>query len=370
MVKVCYRCFQTSPTLKKFFKKKGKRGKCPSCDKVNALCLEAEELEPLFESLRNLYEVSEPGEHYVRDPETGDSMFGSSDDLVNLLQGQWDIFSNQLDHEVMRNIIREVWPGWDETSEYTYEDLWYREARETWEQLSRRLKHERRFFPKHQYGADNIDVESEIARYIARSDAAEFKEPLYRAQKNLSWEMRAPRPAEVKVGGRANPAGIAYLYLASTEETALAEVRAEPGDKVRIGRYLLTSPRLIDLRNLRYDQIDPFVSGQDLKVEINCRGLLLEFAKILSRPVGDNLRELDYVPTQYLAELIAHKEFDGIIFRSSLSDGVNIVLFDPCHATLQHSHVVEVKSKKYVFVECEDRDDGESSIFPTADEEY
>lgn len=37
---------------------------------------------------------------------------------------------------------------------------------------------------------------------------------------------------------------------------------------------------------------------------------------------------LDYIPSQYLCEFIKHSGFDGVVYRSSVSDGINLALFD------------------------------------------
>lgn len=351
MIDLCYNCFDPSPTLKSLFRENGTLGNCPTCGKKRTRLLTTDDLEPLFEPLRKLYEVAEPGEHYVYDSETGDYLFAQgNDDLEQHLQGEWQLFSEKLDSDTIRRIIRCVWSSWDETSEYTYQKLWYRHADEIWDALSKRLKHERRFFMKRGgYDAEDIDVESQLAVYIDNSPTCELDQPLYRAQKNLKWKMRAPNPTEVKRCGRANPAGIAYLYLASDQETALAEVRAEPGERLRVGKFQLAADAsFIDLRQTDRHGIDPFAYA-DLKFEINRRRIFRMFAEMLSRPVADKMRELDYVPTQYLAELIAHKGLDGILFRSSLAKGFNLVTFDPQNAKCLGTHIVEVTAKKYEF---------------------
>jgi hypothetical protein len=38
---------------------------------------------------------------------------------------------------------------------------------------------------------------------------------------------------------------------------------------------------------------------------------------------------IDYIPSQYLCEFIKNSGFDGVVYRSSVSDGINLALFDP-----------------------------------------
>ncbi|HYE46412.1 MAG TPA: RES family NAD+ phosphorylase [Caulobacter sp.] len=52
----------------------------------------------------------------------------------------------------------------------------------------------------------------------------------------------------------------------------------------------------------------------------------------LTRPVLPQGAAIDYVPSQYLCELIKKADYDGVLYRSSVGDGVNLALFDPARA--------------------------------------
>lgn len=41
---------------------------------------------------------------------------------------------------------------------------------------------------------------------------------------------------------------------------------------------------------------------------------------------------IDYIPSQYLCEFIKKSGFDGVVYRSSVSEGINLALFDPAQA--------------------------------------
>ena len=49
----------------------------------------------------------------------------------------------------------------------------------------------------------------------------------------------------------------------------------------------------------------------------------------LTRPVLPSGAAIDYIPSQYLCEFIKKSGFDGVVYRSSVSDGINLALFDP-----------------------------------------
>ena len=55
----------------------------------------------------------------------------------------------------------------------------------------------------------------------------------------------------------------------------------------------------------------------------------------ISKPVRSGDSKLDYIPTQFIVDYIKSLNeseevgFDGIIFGSTISDGHNLMLFDP-----------------------------------------
>jgi hypothetical protein len=63
----------------------------------------------------------------------------------------------------------------------------------------------------------------------------------------------------------------------------------------------------------------------------------------------DNEDEIEYLPTQYLAEYIKKSGFDGIKYDSSLSEGgINVALFDQTKAEAISSRVYQVQSVMYM----------------------
>jgi hypothetical protein len=49
----------------------------------------------------------------------------------------------------------------------------------------------------------------------------------------------------------------------------------------------------------------------------------------LTRPVPPQAAAIDYTPSQYLCEFIKKCGHEGVIYRSSVGDGMNLALFDP-----------------------------------------
>ncbi|MDP8101025.1 RES domain-containing protein [Phocoenobacter atlanticus] len=144
-----------------------------------------------------------------------------------------------------------------------------------------------------------------------------------------SSEMGSP-PNEKATGGRANPSGISYLYLSSDITTTLYETRASLFDYVSVGTFRLE--KNIKVVNLSRNTYDVFrLAELDTLEDVIIHGNFIDkLEQELSKPRRKNDSELDYLPTQYLSELIKSMGFDGIEFKSSLySEGTNLAIFNP-----------------------------------------
>lgn len=136
--------------------------------------------------------------------------------------------------------------------------------------------------------------------------------------------------------GRANPAGIPVLYLASSEQTAISEVRPWIGSEISVAQFkLVREVRAIDLS--RGHRRSPFMEitfeemfgeapiGAKRKTEL----VWLDIDNAFSRPTTLSDDAADYVPTQILAELFMAAGYDAIIYRSQFGEmGYNLALFD------------------------------------------
>jgi RES domain-containing protein len=120
--------------------------------------------------------------------------------------------------------------------------------------------------------------------------------------------------AELVGDGRINPRGIAYLYLATSTDAAIAEVRPPKAAHVTVADVTLArAVKVVDCRVQR--GADPVWAE-------------LDFA--LSLPADRTEPWRTYLPTQAVAEFFRAQNYDGIVYRSSLSEkGYNLALFDP-----------------------------------------
>lgn len=146
--------------------------------------------------------------------------------------------------------------------------------------------------------------------------------------------MGAP-PKRLASHGRANPPGIPYLYLGSTAATAVSEIRPHAGEVACVATFDVPAEfTAVDLRNPR-QLVSPFVL--EVENEIGLMRVDIEFlerlGEELTRPVLPQAAAIDYVPSQYLCEFIKKCGYDGVVYRSSVSDGINLALFNPARAT-------------------------------------
>ena len=161
-------------------------------------------------------------------------------------------------------------------------------------------------------------------------------------RKPLTGTDIGPPPAALAGVGRLNRAEKPVLYIASKPYTALAEIRPHPGHYVSIGGFETKAPsRLADF--------DPDIANfATSDARLSQFAVIQALDRLMSAPVTPDDKS-GYLLTQLLAEVLAERGFDGVRYRSSVSDGINICLFDPGAATFvaSHSEVRSVKSVTY-----------------------
>jgi hypothetical protein len=204
-----------------------------------------------------------------------------------------------------------------------------------WERLRDELMYHNRFFPE-----VNVDLDRlELLLSELTLDKDEIPNLWYRARIQVGDgpfpvdEMGAP-PRRIASHGRANPAGIPYLYLGSTHVTAISEIRPYTGEVACVAEFSTPNNlKLVDLRNPK-TMVSPFLldDTDDIKRMRSDLPFLARLGDELTRPVVPQSAAIDYTPSQYLCEFIKKCGYDGVIYRSSVSDGMNLALFDPAKA--------------------------------------
>lgn len=150
-------------------------------------------------------------------------------------------------------------------------------------------------------------------------------------------------PPSKAIPGRANPKFISCLYLAEDEYTALAEVRPTRNEYISISEIRTIK----DLKLFDFKYRSDSVNGSHYLKQI-----LTWLSFSFSAPVNEEEDEIDYIPTQYLAEYIKLKGFDGLRYASSLAqNGVNVALFDETKVEAISSKVFQVQSVLYMAIQ-------------------
>lgn len=288
-------------------------GKCEVCHTYGKV-IDSLELRDFFVSLLQLFEASASG-------------FLISEIILN----DWGIFKNKIVADtILREVLTEGQFNYDENTKVNYtKDILERIG--VWDRLKNSVKHNFRFFT-------SID---EIAKYKYITSGSQLLKgrKLYRSritpygQKKLKAKKMGCPPKELATAGRANPAGIPYLYLSDSAKTTYFEVRALYLDKLSVGTFeIVKDLKLVDFV---YD-VNLYAMCQDgdipLKEVVVKKKVIDAISYDLSKPLRRYDSDLEYVPTQLICEYCRNFA-DGICFESSLYKGEhNYVLFDSSNA--------------------------------------
>ncbi|WP_295580359.1 RES family NAD+ phosphorylase [uncultured Lamprocystis sp.] len=156
----------------------------------------------------------------------------------------------------------------------------------------------------------------------------------------LPCKEMGPPPREKAKGQRVNPEGMAYLYVALSEKTAIAEMRPWLGAELTIGIFSNIEPiRVIDVSRCepQPEFVHLFDSGAEDPAVMETRiwGSINRAFSTPKEPDGMGVR---YLATQYLAEVFKAAGYDALGYMSALDrEGGNLAVFCPhklqCHDT-------------------------------------
>jgi RES domain-containing protein len=170
----------------------------------------------------------------------------------------------------------------------------------------------------------------------------------------LPKEYMVPEPKYMKTGGRANPSGFAYLYLATAPETALAEMRPWLHEHLTVALFELTrETKLVVCRREKEDIFERLLGKDPSSEQVN-QYVWNDIGRAFARPVSKEDQHSAYIPTQILAEVFKAEGFDGLAYRSGLDRGTNVVLFDVKAAKPVRSYLYWLKKVRYDFEAAHD----------------
>lgn len=147
--------------------------------------------------------------------------------------------------------------------------------------------------------------------------------------------------------GRANPKGIPYLYVASKQETAIAEVRPWLGLTVSLAQVkALRDLTFVDCTRATKPR---GLMGRPLPEAERDNAVWWSIDRAFAEPVTRSDDVADYVPTQIIAEAFKVDGFDGIVYHSAFGGGYNVVIFDLDAADVINCTLYEIKNITFAF---------------------
>ena len=365
----CPKCFE-SQEIKDFIKLNAEKQtckiECDNCHNKSKYHIEDSQLFEYFESeIKSLYEYREDmflnwQNNYMEDisesspPNMYDleyvvsDIFGYDIDLVLKILSENDTLG---EFEISDNATWKCLPCWDEP--YKNESIDY------WKDFCQTAKHESRFSPIlfekldkiFEHKLENFKLEIDINTSLYRSrifDKSSIK-TIEEIEKDPDSQMGFSPVHLVKSSGRFNPVGISYGYFSLEEQTTCAEVRANLTDMISIGEFKnYETLNLLDFRMSEFENIKAKFRFS------NCYSWIIydflnHFTGEISKPISNDSKEIEYIPTQiimeYLKNLNDTLNIDGIIFESSLiKNGNNIVLFNDNKIALLKTKIYEIET--------------------------
>ena len=346
-VHCCPSCF-ASDTARDFVEKVGTPGRCHFCENNCSHTIEPRLMYDLFWPLISFFEVpSQFNGHCLSECETGETNLPEQ-----FAEFSFDVFASHLSVQKQCELLDQILQiqinpdhsssgPWRPRLDY----LWDYRNLFAWDGFSTHLKSNGKSIiaPEDTDFSETpqVWILEAIQKYgkIELIEAVD-KKTFYRArlggalddEKHLvpwSKEKTSAPPPHKTTAGRANPKGIVFLYAATNSKTAVAEVRPEIGSPVTVRPVKVKQPlKLVDLRE-EFVITDP-IGDQKLHDRIAAHSMLNSLRADLSKPVLRAKSDVEYLPSQFLTEVIRGGGYDGIIFPSSQSaSGENIVIFVP-----------------------------------------
>ena len=293
-------------------------GVCDFCGSKDVALVAPSALADVFELLISAYEVSDEGST-----------------LVELMKADWALCSHpQMDVAHAKELLSEILNDGEivrrrfaPSSQHTSVGL------AQWDTLRDELMYRNRYFLDQVMDADRL---KELLVHLPADDmpAIWHRARIMSDDRPYTIEEMGAPPKRLVSHGRANPAGIPYLYVGSRPDTAIAEVRPHTGERACVADFTIAGGlAAVDLRDPRR-LVSPFLLADaqaigQLRADIP---FLERLGEELTRPVLPRGAAIDYVPSQYLCEFIKKSGYDGVVYRSSVSEGINLALFDPSRA--------------------------------------
>lgn len=289
-------------------------GDCDYCGDSSDKLVEPSELSDVFELLVESYEEAEDGVS-----------------LVANFKEDWGLFSHiKMDEAHAKELLSDILND-GEIVRKPFKPLAAAEGSEVgdWFELREELRFKNRYFLDEKIKEERL---KHLLEFLLSEplDKTWFRARISADNRPFDAPSMGAPPKGAASHGRANPAGIPYLYLASDENTAISEIRPHTGEFATVAEFELGEGlTIVDLRSPK-TLVSPFIfESSDEIIQLRADLPFLEsLGHELTRPVLPRSAATDYVPSQYLCEFIKKQGFDGVLYTSSVGTGKNLALFD------------------------------------------
>lgn len=307
-------------------------GRCGYCQTESDALVEPKELNEWFGAVLECYVQNEGGKL-----------------LSTLLREDWALFDHpRMDEAHVKELLSEIFDN-GEIVRCHFSPVEHPGVdRRAWDELGKEMMHRNRWFLNEPLDLDSIgELFDQLIvdhNYLTEITPIWSRARLTVEDRPYSIEEMGAPPKHKAGHGRANPAGIPYLYLASTADTAVSELRPHTGEFACVASFKVKQLRVLDLCAPR-KRVSPFLLGDTDKIIKLRAGLSLldRLGEELTKPVHPRSAAYEYIPSQYLCEFIKTQGYRGVMYRSSVSNGVNLALFDPSLAEATEVKMVRVE---------------------------
>ena len=340
MKKCCMNCFNDW-RIENYLEKNGFIDNCDFCKQSNEKCLylDNEIFAEIFSLLKKIYI-----EHQDINSKT----------LYSIIN-EWNLFSDYTMDDILLNHLCKI-HGMKYNGFYTFNSK-FNHLINDWTEYKNTVKQKYRFINSLPIKIEKLllNPHPQFSRLFHEENTL-FRERIESEDNNGKsipdqanrQEMGMP-PIDKIRAGRANPTGIPYLYLASSEETAIAEVRPWCGALITIGTFnLIQSISTINLSVFNNKILSDYMNCKNLEEAISELQFFNTLSYEMSLPISPNDSYLEYIPTQYVSEFFIFVGYDGLIFDSSLGPAQNVVLFTQDKIEVTSTELIEIEQIHYL----------------------
>lgn len=376
----CPRCL-ADRALKAFIGRKGVAStECDFCGAGSVRTVNVSTLLPKLAHLFAGYTTPVAGVHYI--PELGDADGEPLDYLLD--EDNPGLFASTLSPNQRQKLVQAFLNELDEDLDMGFSardanDLWVRPGSEIWagaddewsladrpdrwSQFVWEISHRSRYFRIEKLLDPATYLTADVLKRLTRR--LPKATPLYRAVlggtrtsaglvAHSAQRMGGPELEHSKEGLRVNAPGVPLLYAAKDTRTCIAEVRPWVGAPVSVATLRLqTNVRLVDFspkrRHGRKNVLPKTKANthEELISERELKAILETIGQEMARPVDPAESQVRYAATQYVSEIVKNAGYDGVMFKSAVGPGTNIVLLKKNDARVETVQLYEVNRVQY-----------------------